>query len=306
MLPRLSLTALQVILTRLKLSGATTGLLLMVLATIFLASMHSMVRYAGGDMHPFVLVFFRNLFSFVIVIPLLMRAGRGALKSSNYGLLFSRGAVGITAMLAWFYSLAYVPITEATALSFTAAIFTALTAIAFLGERVRFRRWAAIICGFTGVLVVLRPDTDNFNPLMLLILFSAMFWALSITMIKHLSKTDTPTSLVAWMSILLTLLSFPLALYYWQWPVGEQWLWLIAIGALGTLGNLCMVRALALADITAVMSIDFFRLVWGALIGIYFFGDQMQVTTWLGAAIIFASGLYIIFRESVVGGRQSL
>jgi drug/metabolite transporter (DMT)-like permease len=133
-----------------------------------------------------------------------------------------------------------------------------------------------------------------------------MFWALSITMIKHLSKTDTPTSLVAWMSILLTLLSFPLALYYWQWPVGEQWLWLIAIGALGTLGNLCMVRALALADITAVMSIDFFRLIWGALIGIYFFGDQMQVTTWLGAAIIFASGLYIIFRESVVGERQSL
>ena len=233
-----------------------------------------------------------------------MRAGRGALKSSNYGLLFSRGAIGIAAMLAWFYSLAFVPITEATALSFTAAIFTALAAIVFLGERVRLRRWAAIICGFTGVLVVLRPDTDNFNPLMLLILFSAMFWALSITMIKHLSKTDTPTSLVAWMSIILTLLSFPLALYYWQWPVGEQWLWLISIGVLGTLGNLCMVRALTLADITAVMSIDFFRLVWGALIGVYFFGDPMHVTTWVGAGIIFASGLYIIFRESVVRDEQ--
>jgi len=278
----------------------------MVLATIFLASMHSMVRYVGADMHPFVLVFFRNLFSFIIIIPLLIRAGRGALKSSNYGLLFSRGVIGIAAMLAWFYSLAYVPITEATALSFTAAIFTALTAIIFLGERVRFRRWAAIFCGFTGVLVVLQPNTDNFNPLMLLILFSAMLWALSLTMIKHLSKTDTPTSLVAWMSILLTVLSFPLALFYWQSPVGEQWLWLIAIGTLGTLGNLCMVRALALADITAVMSIDFFRLLWGALIGIYFFGDQMRVTTWLGAAIIFASGLYIIFRESEVRGRQSL
>jgi len=286
------------ILSRLKLSGTTMGLLLMVLATIFFASMHSMVRHAGADMHPFVLVFFRNLFSFIVVIPLLMRAGRGALKSNHYSLLFLRGVIGITAMLAWFYGLVHVPITEATTLSFTAAIFTALTAIIFLGERVRFRRWAAIICGFIGVLVVLRPSTDNFNPVMLIILFSAMFWALSITLIKHMSKTDTSTSLVAWMTIILTLLSFPLALYYWQWPVGEQWLWLMAIGVLGSFGHLCMARALTLADITAVMSIDFFRLVWSALIGVYFFGDQMQLATWLGAAIIFASGLYIIFRES--------
>jgi len=280
------------------------GLLLMVLATIFFASMHSMVRYAGGDMHPFVLVFFRNFFSLIVVIPLIMRAGRGALKSSHYSLLFLRGVVGITAMMAWFYGLVHVPITEATTLSFTAAIFTALSAIIFLGERVHFRRWAAIGCGFIGVLVVLRPNTDNFNPVMLMILFSAMFWALSITLIKHMSKTDTSTSLVAWMSIILTVLSFPFALYYWQWPVGEQWLWLMAIGVLGSLGHLCMVRALALADITAVMSIDFFRLVWSALIGVYFFGDQMQLATWLGAAIIFASGLYIIFRESEVRGGQ--
>ncbi len=280
------------------------GLLLMVLATIFFASLHSMVRYAGGDMHPFVLVFFRNLFSLIVVIPLIMRAGRGALKSNHYSLLFLRGVIGITAMLAWFYGLVHVPITEATTLSFTAAIFAVLSAIIFLGERVHFRRWAAIGCGFIGVLVVLQPNTDNFNPVMLTILFSAMFWALSITLIKHMSKTDTPTSLVAWMSIILTVLSFPFALYYWQWPVGEQWLWLMAIGVLGGLGHLCMVRALALADITAVMSIDFFRLVWSALIGVYFFGDQMQLATWLGATIIFGSGLYIIFRESEVHGGQ--
>ena len=207
-------------------------------------------------------------------------------------------------MLAWFYSLVHVPLTEATALSFTAAIFTALAAILFLGERVRFRRWAAIISGFVGVLVVLRPETDNFNPLLVLVLFSTVFWALSITVIKHLSKTDSPTSLVAWMSILMTLLSLPFALYYWQWPVGIQWLWMIGIGVLGTLGHLCMVKALALADTSAVMTIDFFRLIWGALIGYYFFGDQMELSTWIGAIIIFTSGAYIIFRESVVQ-RQS-
>jgi len=276
----------------------------MVLATIILASMHGMVRYAGSEIHPFVLIFYRNFFGFLVVIPLLIRSGWGGLRSSNYHLLFLRGFIGITAMLAWFYSLVHVPLTEATALSFTAAIFTALAAIVFLGERVRFRRWAAIIAGFVGVLVVLRPETDNFNPLLVLVLFSTVFWALSITVIKHLSKTDSPTSLVAWMSILMTVLSLPFALYYWQWPVGIQWLWMIGIGVLGTLGHLCMVKALALADTSAVMTIDFFRLIWGALIGYYFFGDQMELSTWIGAIIIFTSGAYIIFRESVVQ-RQS-
>jgi len=280
--------------------GVTLGLFLMVLATIILASMHGMVRYVGSDMHPFVLTFFRNLFGFLAVLPLLLRTGWRGLRSSHYPLLLLRGLTGIVAMLAWFYSLVHVPLTEATALSFTAAIFTALAAIIFLGERVRFRRWAAILFAFIGVLVVLRPESESFNPLLLLVLFSAVFWALSITLIKYLSRTDSPTSLVAWMTILMTVLSFPFALYYWQWPVGEQWLWLIAIGVMGTIGHFCMVRALALADTAAVMTIDFFRLIWGTLIGFYFFGDTLHASTWIGGIVIFSSGLYIIFRESRV------
>jgi drug/metabolite transporter (DMT)-like permease len=248
---------LRISLTKTPISGITTGLLLMVLATIILASMHGIVRHAGSEIHPFVLIFYRNFFGLLVIIPLLYRTGWAGLRSSHYHLLFLRGFLGITAILAWFYSLVHVPLTEATALSFTAAIFTALAAIVFLGERIRFRRWAAIVTGFIGVIIVLRPETDNFNPLLTLVLFSTVFWALSITLIKHLSKTDSPTSLVAWMSILMSILSFPFALYYWQWPVGEQWLWMIGIGVLGTLGHLCMVKALALADTAAVMSIDF-------------------------------------------------
>ena len=164
----------------------------------------------------------------------------------------------------------------------------------------RLRRWAAILIGFVGVLIVLRPETEGFNPLLLLVLFSTVFWALSITLIKYLSRTDSSTSLVAWMTIMMTVFSFPFALYYWQWPVGEQWLLLIAIGVMGTIGHLCMVRALALADTAAVMTIDFFRLIWGTLIGFYFFGDKLYASTWIGGIIIFSSGLYIIIRESRV------
>lgn len=112
----------------------------MVLATIILASMHGMVRYAGAEIHPFVLIFYRNFFGLLVVVPLLFRSGWEGLRSSHYHLLVLRGFLGITAMLTWFYSLVHVPLTEATALSFTAAIFTALVVIIFVsGAYIIFR-----------------------------------------------------------------------------------------------------------------------------------------------------------------------
>lgn len=201
-------------------------------------------------------------------------------------------------MLTWFYGLATVPTAEATALSFTAAIFSALAAFVFLREKMRLRRWLAILGGFIGVLVVLQPNSENFNPNMLFILISCIFWGLSVTIVKFLTRTDSSTSIVAWMAILLTTMSFPPALLYWQWPATTDLLLLGAMGVLGTMGHLWMAKALSLADTTAVMSIDFMRLIWAALIGFFFFGDVFQINTWVGAVIIFASGLYIIFRES--------
>ena len=270
----------------------------MVVSTMLQSSMHGIVRHTGAELHPFLLVFFRNLFSFIVIVPLLLRLGRVGLHSQHYPLLLLRGVLGIIAILAWYYSLVHVPLTEATTLSFTAVMFTSIAAILFLNERVRLRRWAAIICGFIGALVILQPGAGGFDPLLLLVLFSTVFWAISVTIMKFLTRTDSTTSVVAWNSILLTLFSLPFALYYWQWPVGEQWLWLIAIGVIGALGNLCMVRALSLADTSAVMTIDFLRLIWGAMIGYYFFGDQMVASTWIGGLLVVASGVYIILRES--------
>ena len=203
-------------------------------------------------------------------------------------------------MLTWFYGLTKVPTAEATALSFTAAIFTALVAYILLGEKMRRHRWLAIAGGLIGVIVVLQPNTENYNPYMLLILVSCVFWGLSVTMVKLLTRTDSTTSIVAWMSILLTIMSLPPALLYWQWPDLNQFLLLGIMGVLATLGHLGMTQALSLADTTAVMSIDFMRLIWAALIGAIFFSDAFDIYTWVGATIIFSSGLYIIFRESMI------
>jgi drug/metabolite transporter (DMT)-like permease len=285
---------------KIEIPDPTKGLLYMLMATMVLACMHGMVRYLGGDLHPFVVAFYRNLFGLIAILPLVLKAGLPGLQTHHPRLMVLRSLSGIVAMLTWFYGLTKVPTAEATALSFTAAIFTALVAYILLGEKMKRHRWLAILGGFIGVIVVLQPNTENYNPYMLLILVSCVFWGLSVTFVKLLTRTDSTISIVAWMSILLTIMSLPPALFYWQWPDLDQFLLLGIMGVLATLGHLGMTQALSLADTTAVMSIDFMRLIWAALIGTIFFSDTFDIYTWIGATIIFSSGLYIIFRESLI------
>jgi drug/metabolite transporter (DMT)-like permease len=282
--------------------SASTGLALayMLFSTVLLASMHGLIRSLSADLHPFVIVFFRNFLGLVAIMPLLFRAGFSSLKTNKQGLYTIRAIIGLLAMLSWFFALSKVPITHATALSFSTTIFATLSAWLFLGEKMRIRRWAAILVGITGVLVVLRPDMAGFNVYSLLVVVSAVAWGGAISIVKHLSQTETVTSIVGWMGISLTLLSIVPAMYYWQTPTFPQFVVLCVIGILATGGHLLMTSALQMADTAVVMSMDFFRLVWTAIIGSVFFTELLDMWTVLGACIIFAAGWYIIFRESQI------
>ena len=175
-------------------SDSTKGLLYMFMATIVLACMHGMVRYLGTDLHPFVIAFYRNLFGLIAILPLVFKAGISGLQTRRPGVVLLRSISGVFATLSWFYGLSKVPTAEATALSFTAAIFTALVAYILLGEKMRLHRWIAILGGFVGVLVVLQPNTENYNPYMLLVLVSCVFWGLSGTLVNLLTLTDSTIS----------------------------------------------------------------------------------------------------------------
>ena len=278
--------------------NVTAALLFMLVSTVLLSSMHGLVRLLSADLHPFVIVFFRNLFGLLAVWPLIMKAGVSSLKSDQGKVYLFRSFVGITAMLSWFFALSKVAISNATALSFSTSIFASIIAWLFLGEVMRLRRWIAIFIGLAGVLVVLRPTVDGFNVYSLLVLLSAVSWGASIAMAKHLSKRDSATTIVGWMSISLTLLSLGPALIYWRMPDGFELAILAVIGILATCGHLLLTKSVQMADTAVVMSIDFSRIIWAALIGILFFGDRLDRWTVVGAAIIFTAGWYIIFRES--------
>ncbi len=270
----------------------------MLLSTVLLSTMHVLVRYVSADLHPFVVVFFRNLFGLIVLIPLLLKHGIGALVTQQPFLYALRIAIGLCAMLSWFYALSKVPVSNATALSFSSTIFATLSAWLFLKERMRIRRWVAIIVGLLGVVVVLRPGMEGFNRYALLVIASAATWGISITIVKKLSRTDNTITIVAWMSIGLSILSFWPALIVWEWPTATQFGILLLIGGLASGGHFCMTNALRIGDMAAVMSVDFFRLIWAAILGYLLFRDVLDAGTVLGAGIIFASAWYIVVRET--------
>jgi drug/metabolite transporter (DMT)-like permease len=273
----------------------------MLLACMGFAIMTGLVRHvADSGMHPWEVAFFRNFFSLVVMAPWILQAGVAGLRTARLPLYTLRAFVGMVSMLCWFWSVALLPITEATALGFTAPFFTTILAAVVLHEVVRLRRWTAVIVGFIGTLVILRPGVSDLPAFGAAVaLGAAATQAASTIMIKTLSRTESPNAIVAYMTIYLTPMSLAPALFVWSDPTWSQLGWLALVGFVGTFAHLCFTRALRAADASAVMPIDFARLVFVAIIGMVVFHQIPSVWTWVGAAVIFASGLYVIRREHI-------
>ena len=272
----------------------------MLAAAAVLTCMHATVRHVSDGMHPFEITFFRNFFALFAILPLALRGGVASLKSRQPGLQLLRSGFGLVAMLTWFYGLSVVPIAQATALSFTSVIFGSIGAALVLGEHMGLRRWSAVVAGFIGALVILRPGFDEVDPAALIVMLSSILWAAALLAVKRLATTDTVVCIVTWNSVLLTVLSLPVAMTVWITPSVEQLLWLALIGVLATLGHLAMTGAFKASDATVVFPVDYTRLLWASVIGYVAFAEVPDAWTWVGGTIIFASTTYIAYREATL------
>lgn len=274
------------------------GAAFMIVSAMNFALMAGTIRYLAERLHPFELAFFRNLFSLLFMAPWVLRTGLSGLRTSSirkYGL---RGLTAIVAMLCWFYGLAMMPIAEATALSFTAPIFASIGAIFFLGERMGIRRWSAIAVGFAGAMIILRPGLTAISLPAMVVLGGSAAVAGSIIMVKILSRTEPASLIVAYMGIYLVPMSLIPALFVWTTPTGADWLWLIFIGGVATVAQLAITYAYAAADATVILPFDYTRLLFAAMVGYFAFGEAPDAWTWVGAATIAASAIYIARREA--------
>ncbi|MEC9345042.1 MAG: DMT family transporter [Pseudomonadota bacterium] len=296
--------------------GAIAGMAWLALSGAIFATFTAIVRYVSSDLHPAETAFLRYLFGLMFILPVVLRAGRRAeLRTDRPMLHLLRGVVHGAGVALWFYALSKIHLAEVTALGFTSPVWATIGAILILGEKVRFRRIAAVVLGLTGAMIVLFgvPQSwaeleSNFSTIglgQLAMLIAAPLFATSKVITKKLTATESTTAIVAWLSGLVTLFLAPIAIYYWRTPTLEELFWLALTAALATIAHLCMTRAWRAADLSVTQPVEFLQLVWASLIGIYAFGEDPALGTWVGGAIIVGSATYIAHREAQSRRREA-
>ena len=264
--------------------------LAMTLATLCASVVNGFMRSWSQEFHPFQIAFFRLLFGLVFVMPMLLHAGRAALRTQRHGLLLLRGCLTATLTAGWVVSLQFLPVDEATALNFTVPIWATIGAALFLHEAVGPRRWAAVAVGALGSLIILRPGLTDYEPASLVPLLVAGLMAAVMLIVRSLGRTESPVTIMVYMYVY----SPPFLLL----PSAGFLLATLAMAGIGTVGMTMYTLAFGRADASVVAPFDFLRLPFGAMVGLIWFGELMDFWSWIGAGVIFVSGAYIAQREA--------
>ncbi|MEO5830000.1 MAG: DMT family transporter [Rhodanobacter sp.] len=280
------------------------AVLLMLGSACLFALMVVSIRFASAQLHPFQITFFRSAFGAVFALPLLYGHGWTLLRTPRLGFYIVRCVLGMGGMLAGFWAIVNLPLAEAVALSYSSPLFVTIGAVLFLGEVVRLRRWSAVVAGFIGVLVIVRPGSDAFTAGSLVALMAAALTGAVTISIKSLTGSEPADRIVLLTTLLWIPLSLPAALAVWQWPQAHIWPWLILSGALGTGGHYCWTRALRLADASLLAPFSYLQLLLVAVLAWWIFGEAVDRYTAAGAAIIVAASLYIAWREYSLARQQ--
>ena len=276
---------------------ATRGALLMICAAVVFSAMNAIIRILAADLPAFEIAFFRNFCALIFMLPWVARYGMSSLRTDRIKLYSMRALAGLASMLCWFTAVTLIPLAEATALSFTGPMFATAAAALVLRETVGWRRWGAVAFGFVGVMIIVRPGAVDLSLGASLALASALFMAAGTILVKTLSRTEPTGAIVAYMAIYLAPLSLIPALFVWVWPPMSTWPYLAALGILGAIAHLCYTGALAAADASAVMPLDYMRLPAAALFAYALFAEVPTVWTWAGAGVIVLASTYIAQRE---------
>ena len=273
------------------------GMTFMLISALFTSLTHLMIRHVSADIHAFEISFFRCLFGLMFMLPLLVPYGLAALRTQHLGLHAMRSGLNVIGMWLVFAALAFTPLAKVAALDFSSPLFASALAFLFLGERLRARRLAALATGFFGTWVIFRPGVAELDVGAALVVLASAMWGGVVAMIKVLARTESTITITLYLGLFMTPMALIPALFVWQTPSLEQLGWLLLVGAFGTLNQLFVAQALKEADVTAVMPMDFTRLIWSAIFGYMFYAEISDVWTWLGAVLIFSSTTYIAFRE---------
>ncbi|OWR00103.1 DMT family transporter [Sphingopyxis witflariensis] len=282
------------------------GIALRLLAMLSLSLMFVLVKLiAETGVHVVESLFWRQ----AVVIPFVFawavsHGGVASLKTQRIGAHARRAMMGLAGMCCNFGGMIFLPMAEATTINLSVPIFAVIFAAVLLGERTGVQRWSAVIVGFIGVLVVLDPSTifaggfsGDHGIGTLIALSGAIMTALITIAVRDLGRTENSATIVFWFS-LLSMVPLGIALPFFITPHDSyEWLLLLGLGVSGAVVQMSLTGALRLAPVAVVIPMDYSALLWSIACGWFFFGTFPAETTWIGAPLIIASGLFIAWRE---------
>jgi len=266
------------------------------------AAMAVSVRELSGEMHPFQMLFIRSGLGLLMLLPILSRSGAGgtsgwhqirATHLAGHGL---RNVIHFTGQVLWIFGIGLLPLATVMAIEFTSPLWAGALAVLFLGERMNRGRMAAFVLGFAGILVIVRPGLADVGEGVILTLICAFFFGATGATTKWLTRRETAMAITFYMVLMQAGLGAVASLLVWQPIYLEQAPWLILMAVTGLSAHYCLTNALAVADATFIMPLDFLRLPIMALAGFLLYREPFEVWTLVGAAIIF-SGNYFSLRH---------
>jgi drug/metabolite transporter (DMT)-like permease len=246
-------------------------------------------RQLSAELTTFQILFFRSFVGLIVVIALLQRSGWARVKTRVFGTHLLRNVAHFGGQYGWFYGIAFIPLSEVFAIEFTIPIWTAILATLFLGERMNRLRVLAVALGFVGILVILRPGIAVVSVPALAVLCGALCYAISHVFTKRLSGTESPLTILFYMTVIQLPLGLVPALPHWVWPSAALWPWVGIVAVTALSAHYCLTRGFQLADATVVIPMDFLRLPLIAVVGFLFYGETVKIGVLVGALIVFAA-----------------
>lgn len=276
------------------------GILLVLVSTVFLSSSDAMAKYLAFRLPAVEIGWLRYLTFMLIMCPAVVAMSpRLALRTVRPGLQVLRGLTLVGSSLIFISALRFLPIAEATTTSFVSPIFVTVLSIVFLGERVGVRRWIATIVGLIGVIIVVRPGTSAFHPAALLAITSAACWACSLVATRKIAGRDSAVTTMTYSAITGFILLSVLLPFFWITPTWQEVALAACLGIAATSGHWLVVLAYRYGDASVLAPFSYTQPIWATVLGYAVFGDVPDGWTFVGAAVIIASGLYTAHRERV-------
>ena len=267
-------------------------------AWMVLPFMDTIAKYLSSELSFFQITWARYFFTVFWTLPFMFFFFRKNLKwSENPKLQILRGLALFSANICFFYSISVISMAKALTLAFVAPLVTTAISPFFLNEKVGLRRWAAVLVGFIGCLVVIRPGFLEFNLATIAAVVTGCFYGIYVVITRKLHSTDNPLLTLLLTGIVGAIIASFLVPVVWINPTFTQWSWLALMGIFACLGHILLILSLRYADASKLAPFGYFEIITNIILGYYFFGDFPDKWTFLGLSIIISSGIYIFRRE---------